>query len=602
MKSPRPLDVSLRTTWRSVRYLVPLGVAVTGACTALVDHALDSKPELAGTGGSAGQCQVPSDCAAPVNECVTPVCIEGLCALHATVADQSCAAGAGVCDGLGQCVQANGTPCVTGNQCQSGSCADALCCDAACDGTCERCDGATPGTCEPVPAGLDPDGNCAGGVCNGQGTCSSGEHVWSRLFGDGADGQAGLAIAVDGGGSVTVAGRYAGTLPVDPGGPLPDGGGGKTNAFLARLDASGGHVWSAGYGSADDEEARAVAVNAAGEACFGGSARSAVYIAGGWLVPAGAEDAFFGQVGAAGTENWGAFAGDGSAQALAAAALTPGGDILLGGTFRGALTIAGMPLVAAVSDGVVARLTVLGDSVWAVALGSTTGAEVLGVASDTAGEALVTGSFTGVLTLGADVLTAQGGADLFVARLDAAGAPVWARSFGAAGDQVGRAIAVAPSGDVVVVGTNDGSLDFGSGALTSAGGRDGFVAVLDASGAERWSRGLGAQGDDTVEGVAVRANDSLVVVGSFEGSVDFGGGTLASAGGADAFVLALADDGAHHFSHAYGSAGDDAAHAVAVDAGGRSFVTGEVSGTVDFGGGALTSSGGSDVFVLALGP
>lgn len=69
--------------------------------------------------------------------------------------------------------------------CLSGICSpDHVCCDAACTGTCESClgkeTGKTDGTCAPIPAGQDPDNECAtddvktcghDGFCDGTGAC-----------------------------------------------------------------------------------------------------------------------------------------------------------------------------------------------------------------------------------------------------------------------------------------------------------------------------------------------------------------------------------------------------------------------------------------------
>ncbi len=71
-----------------------------------------------------------------------------------------------------------GQACVRPGQCTSGQCVDGVCCDSACDGLCQRCDlAATLGSCSPLPAGADPDDECAGtgacgGACDGAGACA----------------------------------------------------------------------------------------------------------------------------------------------------------------------------------------------------------------------------------------------------------------------------------------------------------------------------------------------------------------------------------------------------------------------------------------------
>ena len=106
----------------------------------------------------------------------------GLYACGATTCNAMCASDAdcasnAYCAG-NTCVQkkANGVFCAAANQCQSGSCADGVCCNTACNASCQACSiaagGVVNGTCSPVPANQDPAGDCgANGSCDGAGTC-----------------------------------------------------------------------------------------------------------------------------------------------------------------------------------------------------------------------------------------------------------------------------------------------------------------------------------------------------------------------------------------------------------------------------------------------
>jgi len=67
----------------------------------------------------------------------------------------------------------SGSGCADGSECPSGFCSDGVCCDRACDGACESCNlPIISGTCTPIPAGSDPDDECAGAsTCNASGFC-----------------------------------------------------------------------------------------------------------------------------------------------------------------------------------------------------------------------------------------------------------------------------------------------------------------------------------------------------------------------------------------------------------------------------------------------
>ncbi|MBI4704819.1 MAG: hypothetical protein HY744_27260 [Deltaproteobacteria bacterium] len=66
--------------------------------------------------------------------------------------------------------QANGEACAADGECGSKHCVDGLCCDAPCDGGCEKC--SSQGACVPLPPGSAGEPSCSPLVCDGKaGTC-----------------------------------------------------------------------------------------------------------------------------------------------------------------------------------------------------------------------------------------------------------------------------------------------------------------------------------------------------------------------------------------------------------------------------------------------
>jgi len=174
------------------------------------------------------------------------------------------------------------------------------------------------------------------------------------------------------------------------------------------------------------------------------------------------------------------------------------------------------------------------------------------------------------------------------------GALLWAKRFGGSGAEHGQAIASDGANNVLVTGYFYGAVDFGGGLLGSAGQSDAFVVKLSADGSHVWSRQFGGSGSEVGTGVAVDGAGNVIVTGRLGGTVDFGGGPLTS-GQNGLYIVKLDANGSHVWSKGFGDI--VIGNSVAVDGAGNVVVAGHFHGTVDFGGGLLTSGGDQDIFV-----
>lgn len=125
----------------------------------------------------AASCSGGSCPAAVTQPCGTYACGATACKLTCG-SDVDCASG-NYCDGTSHCVAklAVASLCGAANQCQSGVCADGVCCNVACGG-CKACNlPGNVGSCTNVPAGQDPHASCSvlscQITCNGSGGCST---------------------------------------------------------------------------------------------------------------------------------------------------------------------------------------------------------------------------------------------------------------------------------------------------------------------------------------------------------------------------------------------------------------------------------------------
>ncbi len=258
------------------------------------------------------------------------------------------------------------------------------------------------------------------------------------------------------------------------------------------------------------------------------------------------------------------------------------------------------------------------DFIWARRLGGPDHDSAAGVAVDASGNVYATGHFTGTADFdpgrGTFNLVSAGSSDIFISKLDSAGAFVWARQLGGTDSDgaSGVALGLGAGGDVYTVGVFDGTADFDPGPvtynLTSAGSSDVFVSKLDSMGNFIWARRLGGTDSDSPGGVALDTSGSVYTAGSFRGTADFdpGAGTfnLTSTGTWDAFIVKLDSAGNLAWAKQLGGTDGDVAFGVALDAGGNVYTVGHFEETADFDPGPgtfdLTSVGYSDAFVSKL--
>jgi hypothetical protein len=197
------------------------------------------------------------------------------------------------------------------------------------------------------------------------------------------------------------------------------------------------------------------------------------------------------------------------------------------------------------------------------------------------------------------------GADAFVAKLNAAGALVFAAVFGGSAQEKALGISVDSAGRVYVAGST-ASADF---PLTIPGrlrgSTDAFLVRLAASGQQfDWSLLAGGDGSETAYGITVDAAANAYIAGETS-SANFpvyptGNGVFA--GQIDAFVTAVNTSGTVLYSRLLGGSQVDRAKAIAVDSAGRTYITGRTD-SLNFPVAAAFQpalSGGMDAFVTRL--
>ena len=109
---------------------------------------------------------------------------------------------------------------------------------------------------------------------------------------------------------------------------------------------------------------------------------------------------------------------------------------------------------------------------------------------------------------------------------------------------------------------------------------------------------FGGVSNDKAYNIAVDSSGNTYITGYFQSTVDFGGGDITSAGAGDIFVLKLNSSGEFQWINNYGDTLSDWGYGIAVDSSSNVYITGYFIGTVDFGGGDITSAGAGDIVVF----
>ncbi|MBI4699654.1 MAG: SBBP repeat-containing protein [Deltaproteobacteria bacterium] len=620
-----------------------------------------------GGGGQGGAvaCSSPSDCGAATT------CRHYACESHECVAENAalgtpCAEDGGeVCDGKGSCAPPScddtvkdgdetdtdcggatcasckdgdsckkGTDCASGfcdgavctakkpigascnkpGECQSGDCVDARCCDSPCDAPCEACaspkTGLADGICGHVMGGTDPGGACAPGLCDSAGACAVGGLEWSMGFGDWNNQYAydvwASDAAVDALGNVFVTGYfYNGQLHFGCD-PLSAQG---YDVFAAKFDDKGTCQWSKRFGDYKQQVAASIAGDASGSVLVAGTFDGTMSFGCQNLTNAGGgSDIFVAKLDKDGACVWskGFGSGDPQGPGVGGVAVDKAGNVLVAGYFGGTVSFGCQSLTATGNtlDAFVAQLDQKnGACLWSKRFGDAGSQYADGVAADGAGNVFVAGYFDGAGSFeGCQNLTSAGSYDVFVAKLDQNGACLWSKRFGDPSDQQARAVAADPAGNVLVAGNFNGTVNFGLKDLFS-NGSDVFVAKFDKDGNHKWSKPFGDGNAQEAGAVAVDGSGNVLLAGRFSGTVNFGGADLKSTGGYDAFVAKLDASGPHLWSRGFGDYKGQEGAGVAADAAGNVVLVGGYYGNPDFGGGKLQSFGaGRDLFVAKLGP
>jgi hypothetical protein len=218
------------------------------------------------------------------------------------------------------------------------------------------------------------------------------------------------------------------------------------------------------------------------------------------------------------------------------------------------------------SDSITLTVNPPGTLAWTRQFGTSSNDYAYGVATDTTGNVFSVGQTAGAI----EGLNA-GESDAFIRSYDASGNLRWTRQFGTSGIDIARGVATDSNGNVYVAGNTSGNLE---GA--TAGNSDAFIRSYDHNGNVRWTRQFGTSSGDAAFGIIADASGNVYTAGHTTGALEG-----ANVGSVDAFVRSYDGTGALRWTRQFGTNGEDYAYGIATDAEGNVYTAGYTDGALD---------------------
>jgi hypothetical protein len=446
------------------------------------------------------------------------------------------------------------------------------------------------------------------------------------------------ANAVDAAGNTYVTGILYGSMDLDPGVDRPDGSDiltppGSASAYIAKYAPDNTLIWARQVGSdylrlvnANDpfEQGRDIAVDDSGNVYVTGDYVGQVTLGSTTLPGSGSTNVFVTKLDPDGNFLWAQSWGGASTREFGNSIAVDGAGNVVSAGFSANLTSNG----AWWANGFeIHRYSASGTPSWSVRYANP-GGIADSVATDTAGNIYVSGSFNGTLDFnphprktyyvsGAGGYSGGQAYNGFVLKLTSSGAFGWVSPFIArTGEQAGSAIyaqtlALDAGGNVIVGGSYRGQVDIDPNSKKdrrlpniSASGNDGYVAKLSPAGALLWAPPLGG---GTVWDLAVDSSGGVYAAGDFHNEFVPGGGlpSVTSQGSSDVFLAKLTASGSVDWVSTFGGTSSELCYAVAVGDDGMISLAGAFRATVDFDpdplvAHELTNSYYSDMFILKI--
>ena len=219
---------------------------------------------------------------------------------------------------------------------------------------------------------------------------------------------------------------------------------------------------------------------------------------------------------------------------------------------------------------------------WATSVnGPTNEDEIDALASDDDANVYISGKFEDSLFFNNynDTLISNGMADIMLMKYDSLGNLIWYKHFGGLGEDNAFDAVCDQSGNLIVSGYFQQTVQFGTETLTSSGGFDAFIIKFDPTGNVIWALQFGGTGDEGGNEVSMSNNNTIIASADADGDFSLGSFTMTNTGNRDAYIMSITENGVVEWIRAIEGAGGVRSKSVAVDENGNIFYGGDFFGS-----------------------
>jgi hypothetical protein len=362
----------------------------------------------------------------------------------------------------------------------------------------------------------------------------TGNVLWAKSIG-GAGYDLGYSISADTNGNVNMTGHF--NSPTLTAGATTlantDATGKSSDIVIARYDATGNLVWIKSIGGSGDESGRSICTSANGNSFITGYFSSKTINFGNTVLIKKGDgeynsDAFIAKIGGDGNVVWAKSIGGLGEEDGSSISADGKGNVFITGHFKdksitiGATTINNAGGDAATYDIFLAKYDDAGNALWAKSFGGSDSEQGSCISTDGNGNVIMTGYYYSTeISFATTTLKKTESYDVFVAKYDAAGNELWAKSAAGNSDDEAKGICTDANGNILLIGYfSSQTITFGGTTLTNTDhkgfSKDIFIAKYDATGNLLWAKSIGGSVYDYGKSIAPGANGNVFFTGLIE--------------------------------------------------------------------------------------